>query len=109
MKRLGDFQEFNKDFFDGLELAVVSENDKDDRKTITVIVLSDRNNYKSGESGINIFNKFYINIFNSNFRDFHFKNGQTFAIDYLEPDFDVVVWGDGYNKNISIKGYLKTN
>jgi hypothetical protein len=109
MRRLGDFQEFNKEFFDRLELAVVSENDKEDRKTITVIVLSDGNNYKNGENGINIFQKFYINIFNSNFRDFHFKNGQAFSIDYLESGFDVVVWGDGYNKNISIKGNLKTN
>lgn len=109
MRRLCDFQNFNKEFFDRLDLAVVSEKDKEDRKTITVIVLSDGNDYKDGTSGINVFQKFYINVFNPNFKDYHFKSGQAFSIDYLEPGFDVVVWGDGYSKNISIKGNLKTN
>jgi len=49
MRRLYDFQEFNPKFFDNLELAVVSDKNKEEKKTITVIILEDRNEYNNDE------------------------------------------------------------
>lgn len=110
MRRLNDFQKFDPKFFDNLDLAVVADKDKEDRKTITVIILEDRNEYNNDEQGVNRYEKFYINILNPNFKEFKFKEGQTFLIDYLEPGFSVVVWGENFfDRKISIKGFLKAN
>ena len=81
MRRLNDFQKFNPEFFDNLDLAVVADKDKEDRKTITVIILEDRNEYNNDEHGVNRYEKFYINILNPNFKEFNFKEGQPFLID----------------------------
>lgn len=104
MKRLYDFQQFDRDFFYNLDLAVVSENTKEDRKTITVIILQDRNIYKNGETGVNNFNKFYINIISENFKSLTFKQGDTFDMEKLEPNFDVVQFGESWDRKISLKG-----
>ena len=109
MRRLYDFQKFDPKFFDSLDLAVVADKDKEDRKTITVIILEDRNEYNNDEHGVNRYEKFYINILNPNFKEFNFKEGQPFLIDYLEPGFNVVVWGENFDRKISIKGFLKAN
>mgnify|MGYP006961483041 CR=1 FL=1 len=106
MRKLYEFQSFDISFFDNLELAVVSENNKKDRKTITVIILEDHNQYKDTPRA-NLFEKFYVNILNENFLDYTFKEGQPFSLDMLESGYSVVQFGENWNKSISIKGYLK--
>lgn len=106
MRKLHEFQTFDKSFFDNVELSVVSVRDKDDRKTLTVIILEDNNQYKDMPRA-NLFEKFYVNILNDNFTEITFKEGQPFSMSMLRPDYDVVVFGDVFSRQISCKGYLK--
>lgn len=106
MRKLHEFQTFDKSFFDNLELSVVRENNKEDRKTITLIVLEDNNQYKDTEKA-NVYEKFYVNVLNNNFSDYVFREGQPFSMSMLEPDYDVVLFGENYDRKISCKGYLK--
>lgn len=105
MKRLYDFQSFDKSFFDKLDLVVVNSKNKEDRKMITVIILEDKNIYKTGEQGLNRFEKFYINILNSNFENLNFNEGDEFKMSNLEEDYKVSIFGENFNKMISIKGH----
>jgi hypothetical protein len=107
MRRLSDFQTFKPEFFENLKLAVVSEKNKQDRKTITVIILEDNNTYSDDSKSLNLYQKFYINVLNTNFKEFSFKEGQPFLMDYLEPGYHSVVWRGDYGSNLSITGFLK--
>lgn len=107
MKRLYDFQKFDLGFFDNLELVVVSEKDKADRKTVTLIILEDRNLYTTGETGLNAFEKIYLNLINDNFKDYTFKQGDYFSIDMLEDDPKVSIWGENFSRNLSVTGKIK--
>lgn len=107
MRRLSDFQVFKPEFFENLKLAVVSEKNKEDRKTITVIILEDNNFYADDSKALNLYEKFYINVMNTRFRSFTFKEGEPFSIDYLEPGYHAVVWRGDYGANLSITGFLK--
>lgn len=107
MRRLSDFQVFKPEFFDNLKLAVVSEKNKEDRKTITVIILEDNNFYADDSKSLNLYEKFYINVMNTRFRSFTFKEGEPFSMDYLEPGYHAVVWRGDYGANLSVTGFLK--
>lgn len=103
MKRLYDFQTFDKTFFDKLEMLVVRTKDKEDRKTVTVIILEDNNTYKTGEVGLNRFEKIYINITNENFEQLKFEEGESFDMKQMNENSRVSIWGD-FGKQLSVTG-----
>ena len=104
MKRLYDFQKFDRTFFENVELLVVSEKNKEDRQTLSLIILEDNNIYKNGEVGINRFEKIFVNITNPNFEEIKFNEGDPFDMKRMEDDIDVSIFGEKWARQLSVRG-----
>lgn len=116
MRKINMFQEFQtQKFLNGKKFLISNMPVVDEEKgrlKLQVVITEDKTNYGSVEepsyTSDNLFEKIYVSIYSPNFRNLNFKQMDPFDFNLL-TDLKTSVFGEVYDRKISISGNLKQN